>query len=550
MISLISIGISEYNNEDSIPCAVKDSELIYKTFETSFECEFESFNSCCFSNLSSDEFHTLLNVERTTMSNTKNILIIYFSGHAHIENDKLKLLFSDYDGKHRGFLDVYEIANVFSEIQGQVLLILDCCQSGKAASIASANLGEIQFGILASCEEYQYSKYKESGSEFTNYLCIALKHIAHKNEEVSLVSLSKQIEKLGYEKTVVNTGASKNGDFILFRSNVFDEFNDFPKRFLNRLFKSDSIMRESLWYYLTDIPQNVNENIFKEYFKSLNHSSNFAPESSWLVRRAIGSVICQFDELEYISKLLCQSLYWQEQCIGLIALRYKFNHDDNIYNYVLELVKKECIVKIDAVWLANLYMSENINYDYRIFLNTNLALSSWGIHEIYKTISHKNISDDDFINSLHEKGVNVNVISEFNKIIINNHDSKFERYIFEQKNRGRLPKKIKSKFLLSALYGNWRGSIDIRLKNYLDTAEHRQIESDLKKAKSTLDVNIKMALFEWFEQNISFLYKYQTSLLWGLYEPHLWVRREAIKAFKAIGHDIEEIYKCIKKLMR
>ena len=102
MISLISIGISEYNNEDSIPCAVKDSELIYKTFETSFECEFESFNSCCFSNLSSDEFHTLLNVERTTMSNTKNILIIYFSGHAHIENDKLKLLFSDYDGKHRG----------------------------------------------------------------------------------------------------------------------------------------------------------------------------------------------------------------------------------------------------------------------------------------------------------------------------------------------------------------------------------------------------------------------------------------------------------------
>lgn len=65
-------------------------------------------------------------IDRVLAKLTDNdIVIIYFAGHGQLNNDTLELLFSDDE-----ILTTDELARLFANTRGKIVLILDCCHAG------------------------------------------------------------------------------------------------------------------------------------------------------------------------------------------------------------------------------------------------------------------------------------------------------------------------------------------------------------------------------------------------------------------------------------
>ncbi len=542
MVALISVGISNYTNTKlNIPCACKDAEKVYFTLQNILGSTFNQHSSVCLRDLSCNQFTSIIQAE--ILSLTKDdTLVLYFSGHANIDGNVFRLLFKDYDRlSTEGSLDLGRISTIFQKAVFDVVLILDCCQSGGATSLANAVKTTKQLSVIASCGELDKSEYSDQESHFTKILCKAIKQLDIKGKAISLVSISKEINSLGYKKSVTNVGASSNADFILSDSNrSLRNYDDFPKRFLNQLKISNSLLRESLWYSIADTSRSSAEAIFKDYFQCLNPDTSFYPEAGWLVRRAIGSAIAHFDDLDTVRKSLINSFFWQEQCIGIIGSRYLFKTDDKLYEFITDLILRRIIHKSDPLWLANLYMAESPKYDYTLFLDTKLGDSNWGIVEIFKTINKKIVTIDEFKSTIRQINKKDEICSHLDVYLAfyqnDSHENKLFSILLGQKGRGRLPTKVKSKFLLSALYGAWRGHIDLDLRGYIETTSPEQIYSELSAAASLPDIDHKIAIYDFFRVNINSMKEFKDALEWGLIDEHPRVRTSAVKAFKAIDH--------------
>src|SRR5262249_40456210 len=95
---------------------------------------------------------------------------------------------------------------------------------------------------------------------------------------------------------------------------------DFEARFLERVVRSSTHTREMLWYSLDGMPDGLK-------LKILNYSREHSAfrEPSWLVRRAIGSVLSRVDEVHPAKRTSILNLLtakgWMHECIGLVAAR-------------------------------------------------------------------------------------------------------------------------------------------------------------------------------------------------------------------------------------
>lgn len=547
MITVLSIGISEYINDAlNISCAEDDARKVYSTLQNITYNNFQEHTSVCLSNISDQQFLCIIDALKVSINDTDAIFILYFSGHAKFINNDLTLFFTNYHNQN-GMISINILLEKVRTIAPKIIVILDCCESSEATKIANLFESENQICVLASCKKYGNAKYDQNGSLFTNALCKALQRMDCRNHTISIVDLADEIIRDGYSDLSVNIGASENGNLIIKSSLDFErDYEHFSKKFISFLKTSDSLVREAMWYSLVDIPILVSGSIYKEYFKVINENSLFFPEASWLVRRAIGSSLSHFDDLHNISESLLHSPFWQEQCIGIIGLRYLIAKDNRLFELLSKLIKNKLIKKIDAIWLANLYMSEHPHYDYKLFYDTYLVKSFWGQFELYKTMTLFYGSASKALNKLKFSDDVLTKIDLFEHFKNSNDNSnKLFSAIHKQNPRGRLPVNVKAKFLLSMLYGTWRGQTNLELRNYFTTTDEKQITSELLTTHELPCVEHKMALYDYFWENPELFIKYEKFLMWGLEDIHPWVRRAAIKAYKSINCDENVLYNSV-----
>ena len=544
MLCCIAIGIREYglSSLSDIPCAAKDAQKVYQSFRRIMEEDFNDCTSICVSDISLRGFEELLCMVADSLQEEADTkIVVYFSGHAGKVNEKYSLFFRDYDGR-TGFYYIDQFQNAFSSFKNKVLLILDCCRAGGALSVATCSETMSEVSVLAACSVFETAKFDDSGSQFTKVLCDSMEDIYENETSFALETLTRYMNKHKYNDLLVNVGASSDLSFKFrdFPSNQ-TELYDFPDNFLQKIYRNNLLVREAMWYSLDEMSSAFVLNTCRKYFVAKN-----PVEASWLVRRAIGSTLSNHAGNDRIREFLLELLdsdYWQNQCVALIGLRYLIEFDDFVFKRVIDRVRAGNISRVDAVWLANLYASDNPQYDPEAFKDTALRNTAWGTVEVFKTHLQHNQSLD---------------ITEWEKARFYN-DVKLEhallkfqtgevpeiiRKIYMTPMRGRFPQNTKAKFLLSALYGNWRNQISPELQSYFDTHSTEEIQSELGEACSIPSAERRMALFAYFKDNPSRWEKFGKCLLWGLNDNHPWVRRSAAEFFQCIPEYKDELYRC------
>jgi hypothetical protein len=527
MLSLLSIGIEKYHNSLSrIPCAGSDAEKVYKTVSRVMGDSFSESSSICLRDITSTEFHNVLSALSNELSDFQeyNTLVIYFSGHASTDsNGTLSLKFKD------NGCSVNTVRDSLAESNFKTLLVLDCCSSGAATDITYSiePSGKRRLAVLASCQNIETSNFFETGSEFTGVFCDALNQLDKEGSKITVVGLASKIRKIGYTRASVSTGASEEGDFSLRDEVDYESLYDyFRNRFLIQLGKASSLLREALWYSLTDMPLPVCRDVFLNYFAP---ETLFVPEASWLVRRSIGNALACFDELSDIAKKLIRSLSWQEQCIGVIGLRYKLRVDSRLVNEISSLIKDKQITKIDVIWLVNLYASEHPDFpDLDEIADTDLYKTSWGLIEAYKTTKNR----ERFMEK-HENSEGFTELLKYRELTENKkyRGNRLIAALYEEQSRGKWPTIKKSRYLLSILYGSWRGHTNINLDKYFENTDHARVIQELSAIASLPDVDKKMSVFNYFISNPKSFDIYKAGLRWGIQDKHPWVKRCAAKAY-------------------
>ncbi|MFD6456295.1 hypothetical protein ACFWF3_36530, partial [Nocardia sp. NPDC060220] len=258
--------------------------------------------------------------------------------------------------------------------------------------------------------------------------------------------------------------------------------DDVSQRFLDRASAVDLRTREALWYALQDMPVALQLDVLEAAcFDKVG-------EASWLVRRAMGSVIANLPDHsrrreELILSLLTQDSSWMQKAIGIVAARRDVKHDDNMQDEIIQILRSESL--IDLVWLAHLYGSEfSPNRALDAVLKTGLVRSSWGLLDIFKRHQSRFASNpEQLVDRLRGAAVDQRdlagvrlhlVISGLDDRLLS--DIPIDRKVAEspvvlalsrKQPRGRLYHS-KGKWLLSYLYGDWRDQIAESVVQVLD----------------------------------------------------------------------------------
>ena len=533
MLSCISIGIRSYYKEsklETIPCAADDAERVFHSFQKIMGDAFDDYTSVCLSDIKLTHFENLLQTLAVAIKARKDNdakIVIYFSGHAIVRNGEFYLIFRDFiEGDFNGCYDIRLIKSIFSEFSNKVLLILDCCSAGKALPVATNLEQESELSVLAACGEYESARFNESGSVFTCALCDSIHEILACEECFTLSALLRHIWDRGYTDYWVNVGASHDPT-IVFKTipSYRKAFPKFAEAFVKELSRNNMFTREAMWYSLSAVPLSSIIEVCERYF-----DGSRPVEASWLVRRAIGSSLAIHADSRAIREVLIKLLgsgYWQEQCIALIGLRYLIKKERDFYNMVVGSVENGGISRIDAVWLANMYAADNPEYQPTVFLNSLLNNSPWGAIELYKGWHSKEAKS---IWSNHE--FSLQVAQEYRLT----HDletsaNELWKSIYKQPKRGRFPENTKAKFLLSALFGNWRDQISTDFNMYFETHYDEEIADQLQTLCDIPSVERKMALFHYLKENEEHGKTFANSVVWGLTDSHPWVKRTAAEFF-------------------
>lgn len=563
MLSIVSIGISRYLCDakySNISCAGNDAKKVFDAFKNIMDEEFIEYTSICLIDITASEFVHLLDSFKFSPITDQDVMVLYFSGHAdnikqYGNKQEFSLLFSDYNEEiFKGYVSlVNDVIPLLNKICCNIVLILDCCRSGEGLELATSVVGAHQISVISATSNNDMAGFSETGSEFANAIVDGIRDIKIHNEDFTLNRLQKSIQER-YSKSQINIAAGKMGEIYLKKATDFKTvYYNLKEKFLWQIQNGVDKYREALWYSISNIPEPIEIDIFREYFYCLNQNSIFPVEVNWLVRRAIGSAISLLEDkchrLDLVYALM-ESEIWEEQCVGIIGARYDIKNDKNTYEKISELVSNKIIKKIDAVWLANLYAADNPEYDYHLFFNTSLMENCWGIQEVYKTAKDHDCSYEMFKSELEKAKIPYH---EWSRIFHNPQiDNTLELYrILDQKNeRGRLPANSKAKFILSSLYGSWRGYKLVNFKQYFKNNLEENIKRELLLAENIRQIEYRMALFEYFITESKLLIQYSNELKWGLQDSHPWVRRTAIQAFKAASIFLKECNESIIKYVQ
>ncbi|MCB5903805.1 caspase family protein [Bacillus cereus] len=535
---LISVGIKNCRDEafGEIECAYGDADLIYETLNEVLCSDFSVNDSVCLKGPSSEEFLAVVKMFTRNLGESDN-LIIYFSGHGALRNqDSLELIFSNANSSYgEGRCKTSQLKDVLDQGNFQTILILDCCHSGAGLNIANDTniFSNEKISVLASSSAFGRAKFDESGSIFTKHLCDVLKTLNEEGKPISLRALAEEIESTGH-RCYVNTSNGSPNIILSNPTTLVEDNTDFQKRFLMRIYESDTTTREMHWYYLMDFPNITKLEVLRSYLKQ------DISEPHWLVRRAIGSLIGElrnFKVKEEIVLELLRSRDWMAQCIGLIGARKELEHE-SIRNEVKSILSSNA--QMDAIWLANLYLSDSEYLDIDCALSSSLSKTAWGVLDIWIRYSER-MDNNILLEKIKSTVDNVLLEPLFIHMYFESghiedegllepiRESKLISFLYALKKRGGT-KSAKQKWLFSSLYGSWRDQLDLKLREFFHYSTEEEIRTNLELASKLPLVEMKMAIFQYIT-----IYpdpEYHPLLKWGLSDPHPWVKRTAIRALQ------------------
>ncbi|MFF2446937.1 caspase family protein [Neobacillus sp. NPDC058068] len=558
---LISVGIKNCKDEllGEIACAHNDANFIYETLNNVLNVDFSDKHSICLTDPTDEEFLAVVKTFKRNLGESDN-LIIYFSGHGVLEgNDSLELVFSGAYSNGEGRCKLSRLKDEMDRTDFQTILILDCCSSSAGLNIANAKniFSHEKISVLASSGAFGIAGFNENGSIFTKHLCEALNALSEEGKPISLRVLAEEIITTGHPCYI--NSSNRAPDTVLSNPVIMIEDNkDFQKRFLMRINESDTATREMHWYYLMDFPESIKIEVLRGYFEK-NVS-----EPHWLVRRAIGSLISElknFRMKESIILELLRSSDWTAQCIGLIGARRELNHE-LIRNEVKNILSSD--TQIDAIWLANLYLSDNENRDIDYALSSSLSKTPWGVLDIWVRYSEKmdksillemiksrvdhSLLKPLFLHMYFESGYKEQEglldqarLLEQEGLLAQVRNSKLIPILYELKKRGET-KSAKQKWLFSSLYGSWRDQLDLKLHEFFYHKRDEEIRADLEITSHLPLVEMRMAIFQYMTIYSEMVEEYSHLLKWGLIDPHPWVKRTAIRAFQGQPDLLKEAF--------
>lgn len=522
MITLLSFGIckSYDKNEPIIDCAFDDALMLYNTASQVFDCDFSNEKSIAINNPNRQLFREM--IENAICNQKKgDIIILFFSGHG-INNDNNSLNFSLSDG----VISSITLMDLLISHEARILILLDCCNSGAALHMTNVlnSFKKNNISIIASCSPLELSEFTQNNSKFTRILCKSLTNLSKTFVNITVNNLVSTMHNFGYDDIYVRVEEGSS-DINLKIYDIYDSSQTFINVFLSRLKTNNNSLREVFWYALENshIDLNTKIRLIESY-----HKDNF--EGSWFVRRAIGSLISSFpednNEIKILHNLFLDSQNWMNKCIGLISTRYQNNAEINKKRMdILSNTK----LPMDIIWLANLYYSDY--FKETSLLSPNMLLTPWGIVDLYSRFSnedarfylYQHISDDNKkILNLHRELMNSHGTYKNNDLV---------SILYQGKVRDRLRKNDKDKWLHSILYGKWRDYKQIDLYDYFESHTDKQIQEDIKIVKDFPQIEAKMSILDFISFDEKLKEKYKEFFIWGLTDPHPWVRRSAIKLF-------------------
>lgn len=536
MVSVISIVNSKYSDSKlNIKCARQDGEMVLETFRELLKDEYDLCIGGCFENIRSRQLKNILEVLFQSQQEG-NTVIVYFSCHGKMDGSELYLLMSDagQEGKegYSAVSDLWQLCQRFDK--NKFLLIFDCCESGGALSLANKKdiEKESNITVISSSSHWKRAKYDEKGSKFTLALCEALRRLDGMGGEITVSNLVKQIKKKGVE-CFVNISEGKEDFVILPAGEQVTIYDDkFVKTFIERLDNCVAV-REMMWYSINDLPNKVKVKIFEKYFEI------GCSEASWLVRRAMGTILSGLasgNKSESIVDKFLDSFNWMEKCVGIVGIAKSIS--EKRADYLKDILRDEHS-EIDLVWLADLYLSDSVYHDINVTIKTKLSKSVWGLIEIWDRYSSKYENLLDIISEHIEDKKLIEGLTREIELRKGAKKGSLAGFLYKGEKRGRTIE-LKKKWLMSLLYGNWRGRIECNLKEYFSNNNRNKIIEELEEAKNIPSVERRVSLFEYFENEPVYFDKYKEHIKWGLQDEHPWVRRVAILCFK---NDHEEINK-------
>jgi Caspase domain. len=557
MISVISVGITDYKGGyNNIPCSAKDAKQVYSCFRDVLGDSFSDYSSICLTDIKSSEFISIVRSVSKTLCK-KDKAIIYFSGHGVEVDNSLYLLFADATKEDNDEAGKYRINNLKDELkfkQGQYIIILDCCHSRFALSISHSDgpgTRESNISVIASTDYHGRAKYDDEGSLFTKLLCKTITLSHNKAEQISVCqiarSINQQLEEIDSE--------SKQNCFVGFPEGTPDitlkaspEFDvkpaDFSKVFLSKISCENRYIREAMWYSLCDMPLDTTLLVIKSFLEGAHSSC----EADWLVRRAIGSTLSNFykdnQRVQDLVKQMMLSHNWMLQTIGLIACRYSVNQE--LARSIENIIHKRDL-PMSLVWLADLYFTDSRFANIDVSLSSNLAQTEWGLIQIWDRYKNKQTAES-FLSIASEKIKNKKAVNalrnelflrdsavidgaDIDANIHNAADNSLVKILYQSPMRGRTVDKNK-KWLYSILFGNWRGKLIVNLDEYFNNTVEDTINRELEEAKIIPCPQKRASVFSYLQYAPELVKKYSNALTWGLSDPHPWVRKDAVLAFK------------------
>ena len=376
MYSLISVGISEYNKQalSSIPCAINDTLSIYNVFKRVLKDDFCEYSSIVINNINSDKLISALNTIKTCLGD-KDTLVIYFSGHGKNNQDgTLTLCLKDNEE-----ISFNIITAIFSNVRFNVIIILDCCYSGLALKEAENgnNIQEKRLHIMTSSDKVSTSKCSSDMSEFTKNLCETLLYLDEAMQDITFTVIQGNMKKKGIECYINEPTTTKPIKIRTDYSEVHIE--DIIAKFKKQINTKDIAKKEMLIYAIEGHPAKFKLDLLESVWDIIEN------EASWLVRRALGSVLGNCIDINNKKNTLIEkgitSKNWMIKATILICIRYDI---EQYKEEVIEIINNKSEV-MDVVWLASLYYTDKYNSIevIDILLNSNLGKTEWGILEIF-----------------------------------------------------------------------------------------------------------------------------------------------------------------------
>ena len=552
MITVVALAVAETPGVGSEPllCARHDAEMFYATFARLCVGSFDGAHSYVGINPSSSQCRELMLLAAGSTA-PSNVLILYISSHGFLRNGSLSIPFSDARLTDFGFVESGEIASSLRRCPGQVLLVLDCCFSG--AALGEAHLRDVydapKISVMTSAQPYGRAHYGPSGSDFTLAFIRALERISGAGEAFTVGKIADYIRRdREYTGEMLVNLAEGTADLHLAEPpdwyKGIIERRDFEVPFLDRVLASPLHTREMLWYSLEDVPDNLKLKIF-----NWERAQLALRDPSWLVRRAMGTILSRVDDVHpgkpatILALLSARS--WMHECVGLVAARNSLDDPKLADQTKLILTGSR---HMDAIWLANLYLSDHSGAHLVDALASPLGRTEWGVVDLWKRYGPRCTDEGELARIFRTALAGRPEILSALRVHLDCTGSvagellgtdpipevtgnELVRFQYQRKPRGIILAPTAVKWLASSLYGSWRDQLEGGLREYLDNTEEAQVVRDLGVCRRIPSVEHRVSICQDLAAAAVDVVAIIDAARWTVTDPHPWVRRESLRLF-------------------